>query len=278
MSELGDIQTLVVLMFENRSFDNVLGHLSHPRFGRRHDIDGLGDPSKTIEYDNYCDNEVFRPCPTRDGPLDFDLPHDRESIAQQMDLQNGVPTMGGFVEAYRAKAPDRRVCSAPMSFLRPQDVPSTGFIAEHFAVCDRWFSPIASGTQPNRAMAFTGSSRIDDNLDLPVLKAIPHRPKELVFRWLSERRVPWRAYHSGLSFFSLFGNVLDLVLGPGFRNVRSLHSDMLKAPDADDPRVIFIEPEYGDSPVHLATPNDNHPPLVDGGSDATRSGGLHRQG
>ena len=62
------------------------------------------------------------------------------------------------------------------------------------------------------------------------------------------------------------------------RNVRSLHSDMLKAPDADDPRVIFIEPEYGDSPVHLATPNDNHPPLVDGGSDATRSGGLHRQG
>ena len=41
MADINDVETLVVVMLENRSFDNVLGHLSHPDFGARDDIEGL---------------------------------------------------------------------------------------------------------------------------------------------------------------------------------------------------------------------------------------------
>src|SRR3989442_5669427 len=43
--------------------------------------------------------------------------------------------------------------------------------------------------------------------------------------------------------------------------MRQLPSDIASDDDDEVPQVIFIEPEYGDSPVHFGfAPNDNHPP------------------
>lgn len=80
--------------------------------------------------------------------------------------------------------------------------------------------------------------------------------------WLTQHDVRWRVYHSGLSFFLLFG-LLDTALGDKFRSVRQLAGGL--ATDSPDtvPQVIFIEPEYNDSPVHFGNIlNDNHPPLA----------------
>lgn len=44
MAILDQIQTIVIVMMENRSFDNVLGHLSMARFGDRQNVEGLIDP------------------------------------------------------------------------------------------------------------------------------------------------------------------------------------------------------------------------------------------
>ena len=59
MAVLDQIQTFVVVMFENRSFDNVLGHLSMSRFGKRKDVDGLIDPETNLDYTNFLDAQGY---------------------------------------------------------------------------------------------------------------------------------------------------------------------------------------------------------------------------
>ena len=44
MAILDQLQTIVIVMLENRSFDHVLGHLSMSRFGNRKNVAGLVDP------------------------------------------------------------------------------------------------------------------------------------------------------------------------------------------------------------------------------------------
>ncbi len=47
-----------------------------------------------------------------------------------------------------------------------------------------------------------------------------------------------------------------------FRPLGKLPTDIERESLQDSPDVIFIEPEYGDSPIHFGNiPNDNHPPL-----------------
>ncbi len=46
-SSLDSIETIVVVVMENRSFDHMLGYLSLNAFGGRNDVDGLKDDPGT---------------------------------------------------------------------------------------------------------------------------------------------------------------------------------------------------------------------------------------
>jgi phospholipase C len=255
MATISDVETTVVVMLENRSFDNVLGHLSHPDFGGRADVDGLEDPATTTDYDNFYDSQVYKPFPTTDGPFLHDLPHSRQGTATQLDVVHGRATMAGFVTAYVNDTHSVVQKPPPLGFLKPKYVPMSGFLAEEYVVCDRWFASVPAGTQANRAVAYTGSTLIDDN-DLRVIPC-----DDFIFDWLDRHHVRWRVYHSGLSLFLLFGRFQD-ALGPNFRSIRRLAQDVQNEPPDEAPQVVFIEPEYQDSPVHFGfTPNDCHAPL-----------------
>lgn len=262
MAGIDDIDTIVVVMMENRSFDHVLGHLHHPQYGNRADIDGLVDPETTSEYDNFYDNQVYKPFAAKDEVLPHDLPHTRSTIATQLDVENGQTTMAGFVKAYVDSTHSVVSAPPPMGFQIPPALPVTDFLANEYLVCNSWFAPVPSGTQPNRSVAFTGNTLIDDN----VTGLIPH--DQLVLDWLTAHDVRWRVYHSGLSFFLLFDPTKEF-FSTRFRSVRELARDFQQERPARAPQVIFIEPEYEDSPVHLGfTPNDNHPPLAMGPGEA----------
>jgi phospholipase C len=43
MAILDQIDTIVLLMMENRSFDHMLGYLSHPDYGNRTNVEGQKD-------------------------------------------------------------------------------------------------------------------------------------------------------------------------------------------------------------------------------------------
>ncbi|MFO0995045.1 MAG: alkaline phosphatase family protein [Alphaproteobacteria bacterium] len=252
---LEDIKTIVVLMMENRSFDHVLGHLSLPQYGGRGDVEGLANIDTDPRFANIFDQQVYRPFPMADGPLPHDLPHSRAEIQAQMAPRGATFAMSGFVESYVALTKTAVLDPAPMGYLTPDAVVMSRFLADNFLVCDHWFSPLPADTHPNRVMAFTGSSLIDDTKT----RIIPHR--DLVFSWLTAHGVRWRLYHCGFSFFPLFGD-MALALGDNVRNFRRFAADLATEAEDEAPQVIVIEPEYGDSPVHFGfSPNDNHPPL-----------------
>ena len=259
MTDLGLIDTIVIVLLENRSFDHVLGHLSYGEFRNGTEVDGLHDPLQRTEYKNLYGGQAYYPATTRDGMLATDLPHERELVRTQLASSpaDGHYRMNGFVEAYyQFTTTHRTLLPEPMGFLTPSDVPITNFLANQFAVCDRWFAPLPASTQPNKIMAYTGATRIDRS------SGVFPKVDPTLLDWLTDHHVPWRVYSSGLSFFALLGR-FDLVLGEGFRPFARLPLDVATEPDASFPKVVVVEPSFGDAPVHLGyPPNDNHPPLA----------------
>lgn len=256
MAILDQIETIVIVMLENRSFDHMLGHLSMARFGNRRDVAGLVDPEANLDYTNFLDGQGYQPFELKDGPLPHDLPHSRSLVAAQLGTPGGPFTMSGFVEAYYRATGSKVNDPPPMGFLSPADAPMSSFLAAQYAVCDNWFAPLPTDTQPNRSVAYTGYSLIEDTKPRP----IPTIRGSFIFEWLKAHNVSWRVYHCGISFFTLFDQ-FDEVLGPNFRSFRQFPGDFETESVSEMPKVIFIEPEYSDSPVHFGwTANDNHPP------------------
>jgi phospholipase C len=243
------------VMMENRSFDHVLGYLCLPKFGGRRDIDGLVNTDTDPRFANEYDHQIYRPFEMPDGPLPHDLPHARHEVETQLALSGGTAIMTGFVQAYANSTQSMVDQPPPLGYLTATAVFMSNFLARNYLICDHWFAPLPADTHRNRAMACTGSSLIDDT----EARIIPYR--NLVLDWLTAHCVRWRVYHSGFSFFSLFG-VSEQILGDNFRSVRQLAGDFENDPEDVVPQVIFVEPEYADSPVHFGfIPNDNHPPL-----------------
>jgi phospholipase C len=252
MAVLDGIDTIVVLMFENRSFDHLLGHLllEDPQS----EVDGLRNPDTTPQYANVYENMVYRPFLIHDeaAVITHDPPHGRGYVATQMAKRGNKFRMSGFVKAYVEYSQHVASLSPVMGYFDSNGAWMSSFLARNFCVCDRWFTPLPADTQPNRLMAFTGHTLIDNTGD----RLLPYR--EHVFDWMERRNIRWRVYCDGLPFFALFGRFPE-VIGPRFRHVDKLDEDMLREPAAEAPQVIFIEPRYFDYFWSDVPANCNHP-------------------
>ena len=256
------IDTIVVVIMENRSFDHVLGYLNLPGPGRI-PLEGLqSDPlwlqqraNSGVESFSFSIQQVEDP------------PHEEATIAIQIGpavVPGGPHPMNGFVDSYLKRQPPPSDKRLVMGYYMAPEVPVFDFLARHYTVCDRWFSALPTGTQANRLMAMSGTTSLIDNARL----FLPDQP--LVYDWLTERGISWCVYQSGdfLPFFALMKRwqdeiatslALDALVPhahPRFRRYRNFARDW--ASEQNMPSVIFIEPEYTDGP-HFA-PNDDHPP------------------
>ncbi len=258
---LDKVNTVVLVMFENRSFDHILGHLS---FENSHsEADGLRDPLNNPHYNNIYQGDSFFPYQiAQDLPLPFDLPHEFDEVATQLALSPVTNrfTMSGFVQAY-AKAtgqvPNQQCL--PMGFFGSSQVPITSFLARTFCTCDRFFSSLPTSTQPNRTIAFSGDSTIH------LTKTGLININNSIFDWLTNNNIRWRVYNDGLSFFTLYSKLWKYVLGNKFRDYEFLSRDIQQEPEETAPQVIIVEPSYQSSPhVGSDRPNDNHAPLAMG--------------
>jgi phospholipase C len=268
MSALTDkISTVVLVIMENRSFDHMLGHLTYEGVAR--DVNGL---EKDLDkYRNLYKGNAYRPFVAQDHRLASDLPHEFDYVDIQLahSAVTGRFEMNGFVEAY-AKLTNTEPAAQPdpMAFFGAQTVPISNFLARNFLVCDRWHAPLPTSTQPNRTMAFCGSSHIYDTSSGPRLIS----NDDVLFDWLDKARVRWRVYHDGLSFFALYTSAWKHLLGDHFQDFERYFHDMQIEPIDSGPQVIIVEPSYNDAP-HIGPdhPNDNHPPLAIGwGEDFLR--------
>src|SRR4051794_15524419 len=104
MTALDQIDTIVFVMLENRSFDHMLGHLSYGEYANGSQVDGLTAPLTGDQYTNVFQGEPYYPFEMDDGELSTDLPHDRGAIAVQVhkNAVTGTFAMDGFAQSYFA--------------------------------------------------------------------------------------------------------------------------------------------------------------------------------
>jgi phospholipase C len=259
------VNTIVVVMMENRSFDHLLGHLAlsgHPVDGLRNDPMWLDEVASTYKGASY------RPFPSTDpyDAIEADPPHGRDSIAIQLGpFVDGKYSMKGFVESYsKAKGatpitPDSR--PPVMGYFTGAEAPITDFLARNFAVCDHWHAALPAGTQPNRLMAMSGVTPIEYN-KVP----LPHH--ELVYDWLTRNGIRWRVYHEGIPFFAMMlDRVDDILFSDNFRPFAQFYQDVQDEPPDEFPQVVFLEPVYSDAP-HIGPCSDDHSPAgIKGGQE-----------
>jgi phospholipase C len=271
------IEHVIMVVFENRSFDHVLGWMSHPSYGNDPRIEGLTGPidaNRTLlnpQYGNPALMQTFRPFFVEaDEQLQTDLPHGRVEVSTQLDHSpaTGGFAMRGFAASYFHENPTQAGPNAsrpdPMRMLTPPAIPVTSYLAQNFMVCDHWFTPIATDTHPNRMMAIAGYSEIEGTSSL--------EPDQFIFSdWADANGKEWRVYSDGFSFMSLMGKrlpdfVVERAKGDGRYRAFSAFAHDYQF-DAAFPTVTMIEPAFSDDPF-ATEPNDNHPPLQMGPGEA----------
>ncbi len=136
---LSSIDTLVVVMMENRSFDHLIGSLRTDRYYPSRDrIDGLVGGEFNLDLDG-------RPVVTARMPGRGDGTvnplHGWEFVRQTWN--------GGLNDAFvRVNAGHGQ--AEVMSYLSRDQLPFQYALADNFTVCDRWFSSFMGQTWPNR--------------------------------------------------------------------------------------------------------------------------------
>ncbi|HEY0312917.1 MAG TPA: alkaline phosphatase family protein [Allosphingosinicella sp.] len=258
------MSTIFVLMMENRSFDHLLGYLAL----HRGDVEGLSsDPAWRDKVASTYGGKRFPPSPLTD-PYDAiaaDPPHGRADITTQLGQRVGdIFPMDGFVSSYataKGLTPIAAGSEPPvMGYFTAEHAPVTAFLAQHYAICDHWHAALPAGTQPNRLMAMSGFTRIEDN-------KTPLPNQELVYDWLTKRGIRWRVYHVGIPFFALMLDRVGEVLGPHFRPFAEFFEDVESEPPDEFPQVVFLEPAYSDAP-HIGPSCDDHSPAgIKGGQE-----------
>ena len=289
------IENIVVVMLENRSFDNILGTL-YPHSSQFEGLMLDGSMSNTYQGTTYnVTNNSSGPTFTTPTP-------DPGESFQDMNLQifgntdgTGDATMGGFVDDWMATSteypaiPTDKECGWVPTWpalprgtnLSPSDImfyytssgsspqlPVSGQLAQWFAVSDAWFGSSPTQTFPNRFFAncATAGGYVQD-VDYACHLEI--WPKLLsIFALLDSPGGPnpanWKVYFHDYSLATMINYVLN---APD--QVRNFdYSDFgqdTKTPTFQDdinkqtlPKYSFIEPRYGG--INSLAPNSNHPP------------------
>src|SRR5579883_2031191 len=155
---LRDIEHIVVLMQENRSFDHYFGTLRGVRgFGDPHPVTLPSGKSVWHQSDGTKDILPFHPDATDLG-LRFlqDLPHDWNS-------GHAAWNDGKYDQWVPAKG------STTMAHLNRQDIPFHYALADAFTICDAYHCSMLGPTDPNRYYMWTGYVGNDGQGGGPVL-------------------------------------------------------------------------------------------------------------
>lgn len=153
---LNELQHIVVLMMENRSFDHMLGSLTAVNPNIDGVRSGLGNPDTT--------NVQIAPQPQAgfQGQLDPDPDHHFPAVDLQIfggdTSPDRVPNMQGFIKSYFNQQRDVNHSRKIMFYFAQNQLPVLTNLALEFAVFNRWFSSIPGPTICNRAFAHFGTS------------------------------------------------------------------------------------------------------------------------
>ena len=168
LRRLGGVKHIVVLMMENRSFDQMLGFLG--KDGGVEGVRGLsgdevnydedGNPHRSFEWG--AEETSFHPPQDRSGKI-LDPCHGPGCVAEQLETFHGQ-TPGGYVKNFlrRKNKQGERIAipeeyrGLPMGYYSERHLPVYDLLGREYAVCDAWHSSIPGDTWPNRLYSITG--------------------------------------------------------------------------------------------------------------------------
>ncbi|MFH9859293.1 phosphocholine-specific phospholipase C [Streptomyces sp. NPDC017202] len=179
-----DVEHIVVLMQENRSFDHYFGKLRGVRgFGDPHPVTLPGGKSVWHQSDGTRDLLPFHPTADDLGMQFLEgLPHswpDGQAAYNGGRYDRWVPAKG----------------TTTMAYLTREDIPFHYALADRFTVCDAYHCSFIGSTDPNRYYLWTGHTGNDGRGGGPVLGN-----EELGYDWttyperLEEAGVSWKVY------------------------------------------------------------------------------------
>jgi len=216
---------IVVVLFENRSLDNVLGHLYGPEDGRN--FDGVIGKSLTNPIPAWAEDGAERKVVPYTVATDMDSPnpdsgeeyfHTNTQLYNVIDDHNrfkmgdevtapwnvppagAAPTMDGFVTDYistftaeTGRQPAYDEYAHIMTGYTPAQLPVLNGIARDFGVFDHWFSEVPSQTFMNRSFwtAATSSGLV---VNSPMKKWLTKNDAETIFERLEAHGRTWKVY------------------------------------------------------------------------------------
>jgi len=250
-----DIQHVVVLMLENRSFDSMLGRLYPPD----PTFDGLTLNESNqygMTYGVWNDPNMTAAAACIPDPDPGELFEDMNiQIFGDKDRGGKTANMSGFALDYAVpveQPASYRDPGAVMHYFTDQQLPVLWSLAKAFAVCDDWHASAPCQTWPNRFFAHTGTAL--GYVDNHAFK-IPFEAPSL-FRRLEDAGRDWRVYFHDMPQSILIRDVWLYALS----HYRLFSQFLADAHAGALPAYSFIEPQYFTNLFTNQIANDQHPP------------------
>lgn len=245
------IRHVVLLMLENRSFDQMLGCFRQIYSN----LDGV-DPSKPFSNSDSDGQSYRQEAMTARQMLKWDPHHEVGHVAVQLADHNS-----GFVNDFSTIYPDSTsdARSFIMGFYPLDFLPALHALARNFTICDRWFSSLPGPTWPNRFFALSGTSngRVnmpDDGTHKVDLPGYFQQTQETLFDRLNERAIHWKVFFHDIPQTAVFTNQREPHNAARYFYIDQFFVDARGA-EIEFPQFCFIEPDYLGYQQ-----NDAHPP------------------
>jgi phospholipase C len=216
---------VVLVLFENRSFDNLLGRLYAP--GEVPSFEGVldrdlsnpippwaehGSERGVVHYEVATGMDAPNPDPGEEYQHTnvqlFNVLDEANRFKDAMDMvapfnappEGRAPTMDGFVTDYisyftveMGRQPTYDEYQQIMTGYTPEQVPVLSQIARGFGVFDHWFSEVPSQTMANRSF-WTAASASGFVLNRPTTNFMHHNHAETLFERLEQHGKSWKVY------------------------------------------------------------------------------------
>ena len=250
------IEHVVVLVLENRSFDQMLGSLKslHPA------LVGI-DPNNPGVNEGGGKSYPQTPTAVPQLPYGVDPKHELADVREQVDF--GGAQCAGFIHDFLSRYPDKKA-SAPqvMAYFDRQGSNRLSVLhtlAESFAICDHWFCSVPGPTWPNRFFVHSGTS--NGWVQMPAGFSHWHDYDQVtLYDRLNEQRVSWKIYFDDIPQSLMLTHQRRARNRARYERMSNFYADA-KGPADKFPQYAFIEPCYLGG-----YENDQHPPanVLDG--------------
>jgi phospholipase C len=279
-----NIQNIVVLMLENRSFDHLLGALNtvNPQ------IAGLTGTESNLADPRNLGSVKTPVTPAEQYQTPYDIPFDpsHEFLDVQTQLYGPGPgndpakppppnppadpaPMSGFMfNAIAAAAAAKDNFSGDpqqvMEYFRPDQLPVMTALVQDFALFNWWFSSLPGPTWPNRFFihAATSGGLTDSPASMQEVEAGLGFGFSFTGGTIYDRvkaaGKQWRIYHDGLPQSASIASLWPEYLNPLTKNFRAMGNFQSDVAAGDLPDYTFIEPNYDVSGNYL-NGNSMHP-------------------